>query len=441
MSLFALGSGGPAPPPLTDEELKKLVSEELIRESGVDFESRNLLAFYSCYLPDPRTADYDVLLDRLDQFVENDYAIVLFASGLKHQPSWAWIFKAYQRLSRKYRKNLKNLYIVHPSIFAKVLLQMMGTIISANEKFDHPVPEPAPAAPPSALLKVQTNAPPKKVPGAMFGLTLDELMGPDGSKGIPVVVKECVECLRATGLECEGIFRRSPSSQLMNAAKEAFDKGESNFDFENKGGVHLAAVLLKLFFRELPKPIIESDMYDIFRRIESLEDRNAQINFIKTTIFPLLTLNELLLLRFVFELLSEVHAKSEKNLMNSHNLTIIWGPNLIRGGSPVLDMAMCTVGSGGGGVGTTVKLMIEDYSTVFRDIIDSLAQPPPTLLPSYESNLEPSLTARPRKMAAQNNNRNSVSADQDPAMDAITRSLADNRIAAASKRAASPAPK
>ncbi|KAJ3109397.1 hypothetical protein HDU97_006642 [Phlyctochytrium planicorne] len=470
-------SSSPPPNPLSESDLKRLVFDDLIREAGVDFESQALLVFYSCFLPDPRAADYDLLLtlmlERLDQFVEKDYAIVLFASGLKHQPSWAWIFKAYQRLSRKYRKNLKNLYIVHPSLWAKLLLQMMGTIISpkfakkvvwvnglsilknfvpianlyipdvvlqANDNFETAPSVPKGGKSPEAPLKIVT-APPKKPPGMMFGVSLETLMGSDCSKGIPAVISDTVAYLRGNGLESEGIFRRSPSSQLLNSVREAYDRGETGINFEEKGGLHVAAVLLKLFFRELPKPIFESDMYDIFKKIEGVQGgRDGQVNFIKTTIFPLITLQEVLLLRYVFELLNEIHLKADKNLMNSHNLTIIWAPNLIRGGSPVVDMAMCTVGSGGGGVGTAVKLMIEEYATVFSEVISTI--PSPSALPIYEDEtlkFPTTLTTattpgtRPRKENGSSRNRNSVLGESDAAMDTITKGLADKRLANASK--------
>ena len=39
---------------------------------------------------------------------------------------------SYEFTDNRYRKNLKNLYIVHPNMITKVLLQVMGTIISAK---------------------------------------------------------------------------------------------------------------------------------------------------------------------------------------------------------------------------------------------------------------------------------------------------------------------
>lgn len=41
--------------------------------------------------------------------VESDYTVVFFAAGGKYTPGWNWVWKAYRSLSRKYRKNLKQL--------------------------------------------------------------------------------------------------------------------------------------------------------------------------------------------------------------------------------------------------------------------------------------------------------------------------------------------
>lgn len=51
--------------------------------------------------------------------VEADYTVIFFAAGGKYTPGWNWVWKAYRSLSRKYRKNLKRLFIVHSSFFSK----------------------------------------------------------------------------------------------------------------------------------------------------------------------------------------------------------------------------------------------------------------------------------------------------------------------------------
>ncbi len=43
--------------------LAELVNQRILSEAGVDIESRPLLAFFACFLPNPKTHDYDLLLE------------------------------------------------------------------------------------------------------------------------------------------------------------------------------------------------------------------------------------------------------------------------------------------------------------------------------------------------------------------------------------------
>ena len=56
------------------------------------------------------------------------------------------------------------------------------------------------------------------------------------------------------GLDKEGIFRKSPSSDELSFVKKAFNAGEkvdlTAYDID------LSAALLKVFIRELPTPLI-----------------------------------------------------------------------------------------------------------------------------------------------------------------------------------------
>ncbi len=67
---------------------------------------------------------------------------------------------------------------------------------------------------------------PTPVMSSVFGVPLEDLMGYEGENGgIPRVVKDSIQFLRETGMEEEGLFRRSPSSALLRAAQEAYDRG------------------------------------------------------------------------------------------------------------------------------------------------------------------------------------------------------------------------
>ena len=82
---------------------------------------------------------------------------------------------------------------------------------------------------------------------SVFGVPLEDLMGYNGEKGgIPKVVKDTIQFLRDSGMslflkKCEtarhnynydsigmteeGLFRRSPSSVMLRAAQDAYDRG------------------------------------------------------------------------------------------------------------------------------------------------------------------------------------------------------------------------
>ena len=78
---------------------------------------------------------------------------------------------------------------------------------------------------------------------SIFGVPLENLMGYNGEKGgIPRVVKDTIQFLRDSGMSCpryakqrhnygsigmteEGLFRRSPSSAMLRAAQDAYDRG------------------------------------------------------------------------------------------------------------------------------------------------------------------------------------------------------------------------
>lgn len=71
------------------------------------------------------------LMYTLDQFVEEDYSVVYFHNGLNSQnkPPFRWLLQAYRAFDRKYKKNLKALYLVHPTNFIRVVWQLFKPFI------------------------------------------------------------------------------------------------------------------------------------------------------------------------------------------------------------------------------------------------------------------------------------------------------------------------
>lgn len=72
---------------------------------------------------------------------------------------------------------------------------------------------------------------------------------------------KCIDFLSQPDcLETEGIFRRSASAALVKELQSKINNGEQ-IVFED-GDVHIAAVILKTFLRELEEPLLTFDLFD-----------------------------------------------------------------------------------------------------------------------------------------------------------------------------------
>lgn len=70
----------------------------------------------------------------MDKYVEQDYSLVYFHYGLtsKNKPPLSWLWQAYRAFDRKYKKNLKALYLVHPTNFLRIVSQLFRPAISVK---------------------------------------------------------------------------------------------------------------------------------------------------------------------------------------------------------------------------------------------------------------------------------------------------------------------
>ncbi|KAF8328209.1 uncharacterized protein EI90DRAFT_3146228 [Cantharellus anzutake] len=405
------------------------VMQKVITQAGVDFE----IVLTASQFPDPRQVSYDLLLSRmmlyLDLFVENDYTVVFLAAGGRYTPPWNWVWKAYRSLNKKYRKNLKKLYIVHTTIFTKMLFSLAGAIISPKffrkiyyvqtlSALAEYVPLTNLDLPPAAYqenLKYEneiTLPTMQKEHSKAFGVSLDDLMGDYGiSSGIPRVVRDCVDYVRMNGLESEGIFRRSPSSALLKQIKEAYNRGQT-VSLSSFGDPHIAAVLLKAFFRDLPQPHL----------LPLIERRSPA---------TLTVLSE------VLHLLHEISLRSSTNRMDAFNLATTFSPNLLSGSNVIQDMQMCSIPGASAfsfpsskptlvsegdakssTLGMVIRICIDHYFDIFEEHADrSVANAMrPAISESSELNdrfINSPLTPPTSRSSASPSNRRSAANDDD----------------------------
>ncbi|KAI3604071.1 rho gtpase-activating protein 8 [Moniliophthora roreri] len=396
-----------------ESEMVQEVMAKLIFQAGVDFETRPMVVLNASALPDPRLVNYDILLSRilsyLNLYVESDYTVVFFAAGAKHNPGWNWVWKAYRSLSRKYRKNLKRLYVVHSSFFSKMLFSLAGAVISPKffrkityidtlSDLAYHIPLTQIDIPPAVYQEnhkhEKTITLPTPMPSSTFGVPLEDIMGYEGEKGgIPRVVRDAIQFLRETGMQEDGLFRRSPSSAMLRAAQEAYDRGNV-VSLDTFGDPHLAAVLLKKYLRDLPEPMFPESLYPTIRRCPmptSDPGDMSAVMYVREILLPELPPCVYILLSHILHLMHEVSLHVATNRMDAHNLSIVLCPNLVKGTNPAKDVMMCTAPGGpvlfdsstttssasqqqqpqsNTTLGTVIKLCIQRYYEIFDEVHD-----------------------------------------------------------------------
>lgn len=349
------------------EDFSDVARHGIVEIAGDDAYGRNVIVISACRLPSNKELNHPkflrYLMYTLDQFVESDYTLVYFHHGLnsKNKPSLGWLWTAFRTFDRKYKKNLKALYLVHPTSFIKILYQLFRPYISAkfgrkisymNHLHDLKqhlhydqlrIPEQVLEHDRKLLSNSKgawmpqsqsggssffTKARSPSLPTQQFRVTLQRIKRHNSGDPIPRVVRECITYLdNDNALETEGIFRRSASAQVVKGVQTLFDEGKP-VDFGEYGSVHVAAVILKTFLRELEEPLLTFDLYDEVMRFQEL-DQSEKLSQASCLLLERLPDENYEVLKYIVEFLAKVIDRSDLNKMTSSNLAIVFGPNLL----------------------------------------------------------------------------------------------------------------
>jgi hypothetical protein len=148
--------------------------------------------------------------------------------------------------------------------------------------------------------------------------------------GIPRIIVKCIEMVEQDGLTETGIYRVCCVASDLQKLRHEFDKnsrrGEEMLAQKN---VHVAANLLKLFFRELPEPLFTSTLYKEFLNAIQLTNTDNQRVMLLNTLDSLNSENRKILF-YLFDHLIRVSQHSSINMMHLDNLAVVFGPTLMR---------------------------------------------------------------------------------------------------------------
>ncbi|XP_031166852.1 rho GTPase-activating protein 32 isoform X3 [Sander lucioperca] len=163
----------------------------------------------------------------------------------------------------------------------------------------------------------------------VFGCDLGEHLLNSGHD-VPQVLKSCTEFIEKHGV-VDGMYRLSGIASNIQKLRHEFDS-EQIPDLTKDvyiQDIHCVGSLCKLYFRELPNPLLTYQLYEKFSDAVSAatdEERLIKIHDVIQQLPP----PHYRTLEFLMRHLSHLAAFSYITNMHSKNLAIVWAPNLLR---------------------------------------------------------------------------------------------------------------
>ncbi|XP_059388089.1 SH3 domain-binding protein 1 [Carassius carassius] len=144
---------------------------------------------------------------------------------------------------------------------------------------------------------------------------------------IAVPIEECVSMLLRTGLREEGLFRLAAAASVVKKLKSCLDSGtvdQNEFSYDP----HAVAGALKCYLRELPEPLMTSELYNDWFKAAAEKETDEKLKQLRTVLQKLPTENYNNL-RYLVQFLSHLSEQQAVNKMTPSNIAIVLGPNLL----------------------------------------------------------------------------------------------------------------
>lgn len=205
------------------------------------------------------------------------------------------------------------------------------------------------AAPSSAPVTAMPLPPLKPV----FGVNLEELFRRDAT-AVPMVVYQCMQAVDLFGLNVEGIYRVNGTKGHVQKLKAMFDHGKhcscefivaltnqtmtdsSAVDFRNPTSfshdINSVADLLKLFFRDLPDPLLTQANYPRLIDAARIEDEVVRRDTIHAIVNDLPDAHYATLRALVLHL-DRVRQHESSNRMSITALSVCFAPAMLGPGT------------------------------------------------------------------------------------------------------------
>ncbi|KAL4655776.1 rho GTPase-activating protein 9 isoform X2 [Arapaima gigas] len=193
----------------------------------------------------------------------------------------------------------------------------------------------------------------------VFGCRLETLCEREKNM-VPRFVRMCTEAVEKRGLETDGIYRVSGNLAIIQKLRFTVDHEEKlNLDDSQWEDIHVITGALKLFFRELPEPLVPYSFFtDIVETIK-MPDYLEKVERMRCLVLSMPTPNRDTM-HFMFQHLRRVMEHSDVNRMTTQNIGIVFGPTLMRPERDNVNMAINMVYQN-----QAVELILSEFERVF----------------------------------------------------------------------------
>eukprot|EP00761_Pharyngomonas_kirbyi_P003604 gb/GECH01003608.1/.p1 GENE.gb/GECH01003608.1/~~gb/GECH01003608.1/.p1 ORF type:complete len:753 (+),score=183.31 gb/GECH01003608.1/:1-2259(+) len=373
------------------ENLSDIEERNIINIIGQDKQGRKVCLFVESRLPPKQDLNRVLLyiVRKMDQLVDNPYVVVYCVNNNSNvqRPQFSWLRDVYRRLTRKYKKNMKDLFVLHPTFWMKLMFRFFRPFLSTKfyrklhyldrvSQLYSFVDKSELSLPPDVLehdimnSSSSSKSESSDLPHAIFGVPLSQVMNRKEETGsIPRVLANVFSYLEERAPHTEGIFRIPGNMSEIQKLKIFFDNGD-NVDLSSFKNPHIVSGVLKLYLRELPSPILPFNVYDSV--MDVCKSRGVGPQFrdsdmvpvaqsFKNIISTIPQANRAFLRRFL-GLLYRISQSSESR-MTAKNLGIVFGMALLKPPVETSDILM----QDSPYVNVAIEVMIAMFPRIFTD--------------------------------------------------------------------------
>uniref|UniRef100_A0A8K9XID2 Rho GTPase-activating protein 44 n=1 Tax=Oncorhynchus mykiss TaxID=8022 RepID=A0A8K9XID2_ONCMY len=159
-----------------------------------------------------------------------------------------------------------------------------------------------------------------------YGKALEEHLT-ISSREIAFPIEACVTMLLECGMQEEGLFRVAPSTSKLKKLKASLDCGVMDVQ-EFSADPHAIAGALKSYLRELPEPLMTSELYEDWIQASNIQDMDKRLQALLAACEKLPTDN-FNNFRYLIKFLAKLGDYQDSNKMTPGNMAIVLGPNLL----------------------------------------------------------------------------------------------------------------